>query len=67
MYMSDYVKQLDSILTSGGRPLLENAGTISHADAVKKANAECQKFQEKTFSPVEQAYLETIRGVWRKQ
>ncbi len=63
MYMSDYVKQLDSILTSGGRPLLENAGAVSHADAVKKANEEYQKFQEKTLSPVEQAYLETIRDV----
>lgn len=63
MYMSDYVNQLDSILTSGGRPLLDNAGTISHSDAVKKANAEYQKFQEKTLSPVEQAYLETIQGL----
>ncbi|MCD7730169.1 MAG: virulence RhuM family protein [Oscillospiraceae bacterium] len=63
MYMSDYVNQLDSILTSGGRPLLDNAGTISHAEALKKANEEYQKFQEKTLSPVEQAYLETIQGL----
>ncbi|MCC8191668.1 MAG: virulence RhuM family protein [Ruminococcus sp.] len=63
MYMSDYVNQLDSILTSGGRPLLDNAGTISHQAALEKANAEYQKFQEKTLSPVEQAYLETIQGL----
>ncbi|MCD8038262.1 MAG: virulence RhuM family protein [Lachnospiraceae bacterium] len=63
MYMSDYVKQLDSILTSSGRSLLENTGTISHADAIKKANVEYRKFQEKTLSPVEEAYLETIRDV----
>ena len=63
MYMSDYVNQLDSILTSGGRPLLDNAGTISHQAALEKANREYQKFQEKTLSPVEQAYLETIQGL----
>ena len=30
MYMSDYVEQLDSVLSSGKRKLLEGAGEISH-------------------------------------
>ena len=30
MYMKDYIAQLDAVLTSGGRELLQNAGTISH-------------------------------------
>ncbi|MCD7764276.1 MAG: virulence RhuM family protein [Lachnospiraceae bacterium] len=61
MYMSDYIHQLDTILTSGGRPLLTHSGKVSHADALKKATEEYRKFQEKELSPVEQAYLETIR------
>ncbi len=61
MYMSDYIRQLDQILTSGGRPLLADGGKVSSARALEKANEEYRKFQEKELSPVEQAYLETIR------
>ena len=61
MYMSDYVRQLDSVLTSGNRPLLEGAGNISHAQAMEKATAEYRKYQNNTLSPVEEAYFETIK------
>lgn len=60
MYMTDYVTQLDNILSSGGRRLLDNAGTISHEQAMKKANEEYRKYVQNTLSPVEQAYLDTI-------
>jgi hypothetical protein len=63
MYMKDYIAQLDAILTSGGRELLQNAGTISHKDAMEKARSEYRKYQEQTLSPVEEAYLETIKGL----
>ena len=63
MYMKDYIAQLDAVLTSGGRELLENAGTISHKDAMEKAKSEYRKYQEQTLSPVEEAYLETIKGL----
>ena len=66
MYMNDYVKHLDSILSSTGESVLENAGTVSHEKAVKKALAEYRKFQVKTLSPVEQAYLETIKKTEKK-
>ena len=61
MYMSDYIRQLDSVLTSGNRPLLEGAGSVSHAQAMEKANAEYRKYQSNTLSPVEEAYLETVK------
>lgn len=61
MYMSDYVQQLDSVLSSGNRQLLQNSGTVSHKQAVEKAKTEYRKYQEKTIAPVEQAYLETIK------
>ena len=61
MYMSDYIHQLDSVLTSGNRPLLEGAGSVSHAQALEKATAEYRKYQNNTLSPVEEAYLETVK------
>lgn len=63
MYMSDYVEQLDSVLTSGNRKLLQNSGTVSHTQAITKAKAEYRKYQEKTLSPVEKAYLDTIKSL----
>jgi len=66
MYMKDYVRQLDNILTSTGENVLQNAGTVSHEQAVEKALAEYRKYQVKTLSPVEQAYLETIKNAEKK-
>ena len=63
MYMSDYIHQLDSILSSSGQKLLDNAGSVSHQQAVDKATEEYRKWQENTLSPVEEAYLETIKAL----
>lgn len=63
MYMHDYVKQLDMVLSSGNRKLLEGAGTVSHKQDLEKAKAEYRKYQEITLSPVEQAYLESVKEV----
>ena len=63
MYMKDYVSQLDAILSSGGRELLSDAGKVSHTKAMEKAKAEYRKYQAKTLSPVEEAYLESVRSV----
>ena len=62
MYMSDYIRQLDSVLTSGNRPLLDGPGNISHTQALEKATAEYRKYQNNTLSPVEKAYLETLNA-----
>ena len=63
MYMSDYVEQLDKILSSTGKDILENAGSVSHKQAVEKAEAEYQKFIQKNLSPVEKEYLEAIKNL----
>lgn len=62
MYMSDYIQQLDAVLTSGNRPLLAGAGSISHAQAIEKATTEYRKYQNNTLSPVEHFYLDTIKS-----
>ena len=66
MYMSDYIKQLDTILTSTGEKLLSGAGRISHKQAEEKAIAEYRKYQVKTLSPVERAYMDSIKTLTAK-
>ena len=66
MYMADYVSQLDSILSSGSRQLLKDSGKISHEQALEKAKEEYRKYQEATLSPVEQAYMKTIKTAEKK-
>ena len=61
MYMNDYVHQLDTILSSTGEALLTGSGSVSHQQAMDKAREEYRKFQVRELSPVEQAYLETIK------
>ncbi len=60
VYMMDYVKQLDTILLSTGRPLLKGSGSISHQKAMDKALAEYRKYQVKTLTQVEKDYLDSI-------
>ena len=66
MHMSDYVEHLDKVLSSTGEKLLENAGSVSHKQAVDKALDEYRKYQVLTLSPVEKAYLETIKSIEKK-
>ena len=66
MYMSDYITQLDNILSSTGEPLLVGAGSVSHHQAMEKAEVEYRKFQVRTLSPVEEAYMETIKNLTAK-
>lgn len=61
MHMSDYIEHLDRVLSTTGEKLLEGAGTVSHKQALAKAEQEYRKYQVETLSPVEEAYLETIR------
>ena len=63
MYMDDYVKQLDSVLSSGNRKILTGSGSVSHKQALEKAKSEYRKYQEITLTPVEKAYFESIKEV----
>ncbi len=63
MYMSDYVEHLDRVLASTGEQVLVGAGKVSHKQAMEKASKEYQRFLVQNLSPVEEAYLETIKSV----
>ena len=66
MYMEDYIRELDLILSTTGEKTLTGAGTISHDKAIKKAKSEYRKYQVKEIRPVEKAYLETLKDLSKK-
>jgi hypothetical protein len=63
MHMADYVRELDKILSSAGRQLLDNPGSISRSIAEEKAKLEYQKYKAKTLEQVEEDYLKTITAL----
>ena len=61
-YMADFLDQLDAVLKAAtGADVLQNAGSVSHAKAMEKAESEYRKYQERTLAPVEMAYLEQLK------
>jgi hypothetical protein len=66
MRMVDYVQELDNILNSTGRKVLDNAGNILHTQATEKAKSEYQKYKSKALSSVEKEYLKNIATLEQK-
>lgn len=64
MYMRDYIEHLDKILASTGEEVLENAGSISHKQAMEKAVAEYRKYQEATLFRLLTMDMEKVAG-WK--
>ncbi len=64
MYMSDWVAKLDDFLKLSGRELLTHAGTVSHEDALTKAQVEYEKHRAQPInqrSPVEDHFEKAIK------
>ena len=66
MKMEDFIRELDNILSSAGRKVLDNAGKISHNQAEEKARKEYKKYKAKTLADVEKAYLRTINDLQKE-
>ena len=66
MRMADYIRQLDAVLKSTGRALLNNAGKVSHEQTDKKVKTEYRTYIAKTLSEVEKSYLESLKSVEKK-
>ena len=63
MYMRDWIAKLDDFLRLSDKEILANAGTISAKLAKEKADAEYDKFKERTaneLTPVEIHFLENF-------
>ena len=68
-YMKDWLAHLEQLITAMGGKALQGAGTISHQQAIKHAEAEYAKFRARLDaqpSEVEAAYLETVKAVQKK-
>lgn len=61
MRMADWVAELDKFAENFGKGVLKDSGSISHKKAVEKASSKYRKHQAKTLSPVEEAYLESVK------
>ena len=63
MTMQDWARHLDGILTSTGEQLLVGNGSISHTQAMEKAENEYKRYKARTLSDVEKDYLESIEDL----
>ena len=61
MTMNDWANYLDRILTMSGEQLLQDAGSVSHAEAMEHATNEYRKYKQRTISDVEKDYLDSIK------
>lgn len=69
MYMKDWIDRLDDFVRMTGNNILQHAGTISHQQALQKANEEYAKFKEQTkneLTEVEKHYIKQIESTAQK-
>lgn len=60
MTMKEWIKELDSFLTMTHNEILNNKGTVSHEDALKKAHEEYNKYMQNHLTQAEKDYLEIM-------
>ena len=63
MTMLDWSNYLDRILTMSGEQLLQDAGSVSHDQAMEHATNEYRKYTQRTLSDVERDYLDAIKRI----
>lgn len=69
MYMRDWLKTLDKFTSDFGFGVLEDGGSISHTEAVKKAYREYDTYRAQLLdelTDVEKAYLNSLRDMQKK-
>lgn len=66
MTMNDWAAYLDRILTMTGEQLLQDAGKVSHEQAMEHATNEYRKYKQRTLSDVERDYLNAIKQLGKK-
>lgn len=66
MTMRQWIEKLDKILSVGNRPLLKNAGTISHEQAIEKAAKEFEKYRHREMLQYESDFDRAVRELTEK-
>jgi hypothetical protein len=65
MYMSDWIKKLDSFMTLNDRDILTHAGKISHEMARQQAEIEYDKFHTKRLNESSKLISDFDKAVWQ--
>lgn len=63
MYMKDWIERLDDFVRMTGNDILQNAGKVSHQQALEKATSEFEKYKQQTInelSEVEKHFIENL-------
>ena len=60
MTMKDWICELDSFLKMIRKDILNNAGTISHEQALEKAHQEYDKYMKNHLTRAEKDYIEVL-------
>jgi len=69
MYMKNWAESLDYFIRMAGKEVLLTAGTISHLQAIEKANSEYEKFNElhkNDLSEVEKHFINHLENETKK-
>lgn len=61
MTMKDWIKELDSFLKMTRKNILDNAGSVSHEEALIKAHKEYEKYMQNHLTQAEKDYLEIMK------
>jgi hypothetical protein len=68
-YMKDWLGHLEQLIAAMGGKALQDAGTVSHQQAIAHADAEYAKYRaqlDEQPAEVEAAYLETVKSAQKK-
>jgi hypothetical protein len=63
MYMKTWIEKLDEFINITGNDILKHSGTISHQQAINKANEEYEKYKEQTKNELSQAEKHFIANI----
>jgi hypothetical protein len=63
MYMKDWIARLDDFLKMTGQDILQHSGKISHQDAIDKAKAEYDKYNESAKNELSQVENDFIKHI----
>jgi hypothetical protein len=63
MYMKDWIERLDDFVKMTGNNILQNAGTVSHKEALEKANIEYEKYKEKNKNELSGGEMDFVRQI----
>jgi len=66
MSMQDWLIQFDKLIAAFDKKILTNSGTVSHSNALAKAEKENKKYQVEHLSPVEEAYFDSIKTLQKQ-